>query len=206
MAVDIIMPRLSDSMPEGVIDAWLKGDGDYVERGDEILEIETDKAAMRTPPIPTASSPSSRATAQHCRSGRSSSPELLSEPGEPSADRSTPDSNAEPSSSARRDSGPTIPSDLGPESVSAGLPRVDASPPGGNHRQEHRRPPFRTALERLGRPPSRALSGCVRQSASSSGGGIRTRDLRVMSPTSYLTAPPRGVVNNSSNGSGAVNR
>src|SRR5215208_332762 len=26
----------------------------------------------------------------------------------------------------------------------------------------------------------------------SSGGGIRTRDLRVMSPTSYLTAPPRG--------------
>jgi hypothetical protein len=28
-----------------------------------------------------------------------------------------------------------------------------------------------------------------------SGGGIRTRDLRVMSPTSYLTAPPRGVLN-----------
>ena len=28
----------------------------------------------------------------------------------------------------------------------------------------------------------------------SSGGGIRTRDLRVMSPTSYLTAPPRGDV------------
>src|ERR1700759_2255135 len=27
---------------------------------------------------------------------------------------------------------------------------------------------------------------------SSSGGGIRTRDLRVMSPTSYQTAPPRG--------------
>jgi hypothetical protein len=26
-----------------------------------------------------------------------------------------------------------------------------------------------------------------------SGGGIRTRDLRVMSPTSYQTAPPRGV-------------
>ena len=30
----------------------------------------------------------------------------------------------------------------------------------------------------------------------SSGGGIRTRDLRVMSPTSYLTAPPRGVLVN----------
>src|SRR5919204_3827418 len=30
---------------------------------------------------------------------------------------------------------------------------------------------------------------------SSSGGGIRTRDLRVMSPTSYLTAPPRVATN-----------
>src|SRR5436190_14324857 len=30
----------------------------------------------------------------------------------------------------------------------------------------------------------------------SSGGGIRTRDLRVMSPTSYLTAPPRVAVEN----------
>src|SRR2546423_995738 len=29
------------------------------------------------------------------------------------------------------------------------------------------------------------------QALRSSGGGIRTRDLRVMSPTSYLTAPPR---------------
>src|SRR5215216_2382647 len=32
--------------------------------------------------------------------------------------------------------------------------------------------------------------------SSNSGGGIRTRDLRVMSPTSYLTAPPRGVGTN----------
>ena len=40
------------------------------------------------------------------------------------------------------------------------------------------------------RPPAGGLS---RQSKGHSGGGIRTRDLRVMSPTSYLTAPPRGV-------------
>src|SRR5215204_5792358 len=32
----------------------------------------------------------------------------------------------------------------------------------------------------------------LRGFGSNSGGGIRTRDLRVMSPTSYLTAPPRG--------------
>ena len=40
------MPRLSDSMEEGTILKWLKGDGDEVSRGDELVEIETDKANM----------------------------------------------------------------------------------------------------------------------------------------------------------------
>ncbi len=40
------MPRLSDSMEEGTILRWLKGDGDDVRRGDELVEIETDKATM----------------------------------------------------------------------------------------------------------------------------------------------------------------
>src|SRR3954447_13775048 len=40
------MPRLSDSMEEGTIVKWLKADGDSVARGDEIAEIETDKATM----------------------------------------------------------------------------------------------------------------------------------------------------------------
>lgn len=43
---ELTMPRLSDSMQEGTILSWLKGDGDYVETGDELLEIETDKATM----------------------------------------------------------------------------------------------------------------------------------------------------------------
>jgi pyruvate dehydrogenase E2 component (dihydrolipoamide acetyltransferase) len=43
---DVIMPRLSDSMEEGTILRWLKQDGDEVKRGDELLEIETDKATM----------------------------------------------------------------------------------------------------------------------------------------------------------------
>ncbi len=40
------MPRLSDSMEEGTIIRWLRSDGDRVERGDELVEIETDKATM----------------------------------------------------------------------------------------------------------------------------------------------------------------
>src|SRR4051794_30341415 len=43
---DVSMPRLSDSMEEGTILKWLKSDGDEVQRGDELVEIETDKANM----------------------------------------------------------------------------------------------------------------------------------------------------------------
>jgi pyruvate dehydrogenase E2 component (dihydrolipoamide acetyltransferase) len=43
---DIVMPRLSDSMEEGTILQWLKQVGDEVALGDELVEIETDKANM----------------------------------------------------------------------------------------------------------------------------------------------------------------
>jgi pyruvate dehydrogenase E2 component (dihydrolipoyllysine-residue acetyltransferase) len=43
---DIVMPRLSDTMEEGTILRWLKRDGEEVHRGEELVEIETDKAAM----------------------------------------------------------------------------------------------------------------------------------------------------------------
>ncbi|HET9185806.1 MAG TPA: biotin/lipoyl-containing protein, partial [Solirubrobacterales bacterium] len=43
---EIVMPRLSDSMEEGVILKWLKQVGDEVAVGDELVEIETDKANM----------------------------------------------------------------------------------------------------------------------------------------------------------------
>lgn len=43
---EITMPRLSDTMEDGVISAWLKQVGDRVTRGDVLAEIETDKALM----------------------------------------------------------------------------------------------------------------------------------------------------------------
>src|SRR4051812_31051641 len=43
---DVSMPRLSDSMEEGTILKWLKSDGDEVSKGEELVEIETDKANM----------------------------------------------------------------------------------------------------------------------------------------------------------------
>ncbi|MEV0399352.1 dihydrolipoamide acetyltransferase family protein [Actinoallomurus sp. NPDC050550] len=43
---DILMPRLSDTMEEGVISAWHKKPGDKVTAGDSLVDIETDKALM----------------------------------------------------------------------------------------------------------------------------------------------------------------
>ncbi len=46
MAEIITMPRLSDTMTEGVVAKWLKNIGDKIEEGDILAEIETDKATM----------------------------------------------------------------------------------------------------------------------------------------------------------------
>lgn len=46
MAEVILMPRLSDTMTEGVIAAWHKNVGDPVRKGELLAEVETDKATM----------------------------------------------------------------------------------------------------------------------------------------------------------------
>jgi pyruvate dehydrogenase E2 component (dihydrolipoamide acetyltransferase) len=44
--IDIVMPMLSETMSEGVVGAWLKEVGDRIAVGDELVEIETDKAVV----------------------------------------------------------------------------------------------------------------------------------------------------------------
>ena len=46
MAIKIEMPKLSDTMEEGVIAKWNVNEGDAVSAGDIIAEVETDKATM----------------------------------------------------------------------------------------------------------------------------------------------------------------
>ena len=43
---EVNMPRLSDTMKEGVLSRWIKNEGDHVREGDVIAEIDTDKATM----------------------------------------------------------------------------------------------------------------------------------------------------------------
>jgi pyruvate dehydrogenase E2 component (dihydrolipoamide acetyltransferase) len=44
VTTDIVMPRLSDTMESGVVGTWLRNEGDFVNKGDPIVEIETEKA------------------------------------------------------------------------------------------------------------------------------------------------------------------
>ena len=46
MASRVVMPKLTDTMEEGLIIKWYKQEGDPVESGDVLAEIETDKAVM----------------------------------------------------------------------------------------------------------------------------------------------------------------
>ena len=52
MAIVINMPRLSDTMTEGVVAKWHKSVGDKVSEGDLLAEIETDKATMEFEAFP----------------------------------------------------------------------------------------------------------------------------------------------------------
>ena len=44
MAKFITMPKLSPTMTEGVIIKWLKSENEFVRKGEELVEIESDKA------------------------------------------------------------------------------------------------------------------------------------------------------------------
>ena len=46
MKTEILMPAMSPSMKEGVLTKWLVKVGDFIQIGDLIAEIETDKASM----------------------------------------------------------------------------------------------------------------------------------------------------------------
>ena len=46
MPIEILMPALSPTMEEGTLTKWLVAEGDEVNSGDVLAEIETDKATM----------------------------------------------------------------------------------------------------------------------------------------------------------------
>lgn len=49
MATEIVIPNVGESVTEGVIATWLKGEGEFVQRDETVLELETDKITMEVP-------------------------------------------------------------------------------------------------------------------------------------------------------------
>lgn len=49
MIVDITVPEAGESVTEGLLSAWLKNEGDLVEAGEDLFEVETDKVTMAVP-------------------------------------------------------------------------------------------------------------------------------------------------------------
>ncbi|HEY3378205.1 MAG TPA: lipoyl domain-containing protein [Armatimonadota bacterium] len=44
---EVIMPQLGFDMTEGTLQHWLKHEGDHVERGEAIADVETDKVTLQ---------------------------------------------------------------------------------------------------------------------------------------------------------------
>jgi 2-oxoglutarate dehydrogenase E2 component (dihydrolipoamide succinyltransferase) len=49
MKTDVVVPEIGESISSGIIAAWLKGDGDPVQEGEDLFELETDKATLAVP-------------------------------------------------------------------------------------------------------------------------------------------------------------
>jgi pyruvate dehydrogenase E2 component (dihydrolipoamide acetyltransferase) len=101
---EIVMPRLSDSMEEGTILSWLKAEGDEVALGEELVEIETDKANMAYEA--DVAGTLTKILAQEGETLAIGSPiAVIGEPGGADAEGSAPDAEGPASAAAGPDEG-----------------------------------------------------------------------------------------------------
>ncbi len=49
MPKEIVMPKLGESVVEGVIGRWLKAEGDFVDVDEPLVEVDTDKVNAEVP-------------------------------------------------------------------------------------------------------------------------------------------------------------
>ena len=50
---DVVVPNVGESISSGILTSWLKQEGELVQEGDNLFELETDKATLEIP-APTA--------------------------------------------------------------------------------------------------------------------------------------------------------
>ena len=55
MKLEITVPSVGESVTQGILSSWLKAEGDHVEEGSDLFELETDKATVTVPAPATGS-------------------------------------------------------------------------------------------------------------------------------------------------------
>src|SRR3546814_11518376 len=71
MPIEVLMPALSPTMTEGKLAKWLIKEGDAVQAGDVLAEIETDKATMDVEAVRSEERPVGKGCVSTCQSRRS---------------------------------------------------------------------------------------------------------------------------------------
>ena len=69
MPTNIVIPELGESVTEGVIQQWLKKDGEFVKQDEPVLDLETDKITMGVPAPASGVVRASRATGEKVKVG-----------------------------------------------------------------------------------------------------------------------------------------
>ncbi|HPO93718.1 MAG TPA: 2-oxoglutarate dehydrogenase complex dihydrolipoyllysine-residue succinyltransferase [Phycisphaerales bacterium] len=69
MPTNIVIPELGESVTEGVIQQWLKKDGEFVKQDEPVLDLETDKITMGVPAPASGVVRASRATGERVKVG-----------------------------------------------------------------------------------------------------------------------------------------
>lgn len=167
MATDIVIPNVGESVTTGVISTWLKAEGDYVERDETVLELETDKVTMEITAPAAGSLKRMAAEGDEVEVGAvvGAVDETAEKPAASSASSAEP-AKAESSVSAKQEAARKVPEQSAPAKADAPTPAANA-PANGAYRTT-------PLAERIARENNVDLSRVV---GTGAGGKIREQDV-----------------------------
>jgi len=118
--LDIKVPSVGESVTQGILASWLKAEGDHVEEGSDLFELETDKATVTVPAPATGSLSISVAAGAEVTIGQVV--------GAVDVEKTAPASRSTAKSSAAQASAPRYPADLAPRPPAGQVAAAPAAP------------------------------------------------------------------------------
>ncbi|HTM00375.1 MAG TPA: biotin/lipoyl-containing protein, partial [Candidatus Omnitrophota bacterium] len=141
MAVELRVPEVGESIKEVQIGAWLKGEGDRVERDEAVVEIESDKATLELPaPVSGTIEKLLKkkgdvvkigeliATVTESAGGNGAKPKKAAAPAAKNATAAQPPAPAQPGAPAQPAAPAPVPAPAQPKAAAKGTPAPGATP------------------------------------------------------------------------------